>query len=72
MKYNPELIKKYPEVFKDLKTLGKYLALIKFKPSNTEESYYYCTIYGRHFKTDSGAGLHIDVKHEKEILEIIG
>jgi len=71
MKYNPELINKYPGIWKDRKTLGRYLALVKFNPSATEESYYYCTICKKHFLTELGAYNHIDVKHEKEILKII-
>jgi|GEM_PF-7041186 len=72
MKYNPEFINKYPEIFKDRKTLGRYLALVKLVPSvNWRECYYLCTICGKHFKTELGAENHVDVKHEKEILDTI-
>ena len=72
MKYNPDLINKYPGIFKDRKTLGKYLALVKFVPFvNWRECYYLCTICKKHYKTEDGAYNHLDVKHEKEILNTI-
>jgi len=68
MKYNPEFINKYPEIFKDRETSGKYLDLIKFNP---DKKRYYCTICNKQFLTETGAYNHVDVKHKKEILNII-
>lgn len=72
MKYNPEFIKKYPEVWNDYETSGRYLSLSKFIPSAVKgKSHFKCTIGGRKFITEDGAYNHIDVKHEKEILKAI-
>ena len=72
MKYNPIFIKKYPGIWKSKEILRQYNALIKFIPSNKEKSYFKCTVCNRRFLTELGAYYHLDVKHEKEILETIG
>jgi len=68
MKYDPELINKYPGIWKNRKTLGKYLNLVKFNP---DKKRYYCTICNKQYLTDTGASNHVDANHEKEILNII-
>ena len=72
MKFNPNLIKKYPEVWDSFNIMKEYFALVKFVPSSVNgKSYYKCTICNRQFLTDPGAYNHLDVKHEKEIIKII-
>ena len=72
MKYNPNLIKKYPEVWENYDILGEYLTLVKLAPSSVKDkTHYKCTICNQRFLTDQGAYFHVDVKHEKEVVKII-
>jgi len=72
MKYNPDLINKYPGMWKNRKTFKRYCALTKLHLGlSGEPHYYYCTICNKHFKTSVGADNHLRVKHEKEILNTI-